>query len=1497
MTEEQHDLERPAKRIKLETGPQGSITLIGTPGYILLAKNSYEVNICDTDVYKSLLKPNCNGIVELTKIDTQAQHKSIWIRVPWLKTVTELATPIGTTKCAAHDLAKHYLSLPSSIKRGKKDSDRPLCKYEARLSVQGQRSLLDVHLLWLDTAYSFEKIDHQCHLLLSQYSRPDAHSSLHVDHTSDHSPIPWSVKEFYENVHVPPPDRQETLKLDMVQCKLYPFQDRATQWMLSREGVNVMPSGQLVKAPSDSDDLPLDFRKSTDALDRAIYVSSALNVATTSLSTVLEHYQSIKGGILAEAMGLGKTVEMIALMCSHTRNNSPLQKTNIDGLRETGATLIITPVPILEQWMQELSEHAPGLQIYHYTGMRAKTRREDLIDMLARQDVVLTTYNVIASEIHYVNEKPDRNLRDRPRRELPKSPLTQISWWRCLLDEAQMVESGVSNAAIVARLIPRVNAWAVTGTPLKQSHRDLYGLLLFLRYEPWCQSVRKWDYLVLYHRDLLRKLIGEITLRHSKELVRDELRIPPQSRRVASLPFTAIEESHYTQLHHDMQQECGFDDKGAPIDEEWDPNSSATIEKMRSWLQRLRQTCLHPEVGGRNRRALGRRGGPLRTVAQVLDVMIEQTESIVHTEQRNLFMSKVDQARLLEHARQSQVAQNAFREAYAEVLTVVADARKELEKEIIVAASKGIRNSSTNNDTEEEEEEVNAALLTARQRLRSALEIQHICIFFIGNTHYQLKADQEALLSKEESHPIETAKDQAHKEGSAVSASVEATKVLGEEGDQQEKDRENHIKSEVARLEELEAKAYEEAKSIRTELLMEVQTKAQKRIDSIHVRKSTNGFVAIPSLDYSVDDFGGIESRKVFEKLYNYCKAMNVQAEQFQDVRGKMVDMLDRTLIDKEDNIELTGDEYEDSTKLQDEMYVLMEMLRALFADRSDAISGQENLLLKQETKTFLRQAKENEGPSPELMIRLLTEREAKRIVPGRDGSLRGIMTEIRSLATSLEWQESTSGRARAELSIVNKLLDFVQKTLATQSKAITALEQEVNFFRDAMNARLEFYRALQRISDMVAPIGEEDHVGRPIDTAWLSRLRVAQEAASKKLSVALSKRRYLLHLKNESETDGTARICTICQFEFENGTLTVCGHAFCAECIQLWWSEHRNCPVCKRRLQLSDFHDITYKPQASKEETDAVEEESEGASHDSRLTKSNPIYDSIPTYTMNQIRAIDVRGSSYGSKVDILIRHVLYLRTRDPGSKCIIFSQYRDFLDVLSRSLRDNSIIHSKFDSKDGIIDFKSNPANECFLLHAKAHAAGLNLVCASHVILCEPLINTAIELQAVARVHRIGQQRPTTVWMYLIEGTVEEAIYDISVKRRLAHMDHKSRDASRAVSRATSPSPGRSERNEAFIDAANSKELQAADLSKMFAKGNTSGEMVDQEDLWGCLFGNAEEKQRAKAGVKRGLADLEAGATPGFHDTGEVGKEIGRFLRAEAAEERGQGIGVCIR
>jgi E3 ubiquitin-protein ligase SHPRH len=1236
------------------------------------------------------------------------------------------------------------VKLESLLKYNDNSPVTPLACYHATATfaptaAHPEAHTLRVSILWKNDAEAREKVKDEHWSIWNTHFPERA-----LMHPAKHEP--WDPRQFYESVHVPERKSQDpnNLSIDLLQCKLYPFQERAVRWMLERESIAVDSIGQPRALQPHPHALPMGFHETTDQYGRVCYVNHALGVASSDREEVQGRYQSIRGGILAEEMGLGKTVELIALICLHKRNGSPAySRQDLGELVESPASLIISPPTILQQWISEMKQHAPALRIYHYEGMNTEARRttgglqnEDtaaqLIRRLADNDVVVTTYNVIAKEVHYVTGVPDRNLRRKmPVYERPKSPLTQISWWRVCLDEAQKVESGVSNAAIVARRLPRINAWAVSGTPLKKDHKDLFGLLMFLQYEPWSVSQRLWDRLVMFHRPLFRALMSEIAIRHSKDFVRDDLRLPPQSRQTITVPFTAIEEQYYGQMFTQMCESVGFDGKGAPLAEDWDP--SEATESMRQWLTRLRQICLHPEVGGRNRRALGRSGGPLRTVLQVLDVMMDQNDVEVRAEQRALLMSQIRRGQLFENAKDTQQAMDIWRAAYEESCKMVDECRAEYKntREDWLKNKEANRAAGREDEEDDSEEKSGDTRLTAcQQRLRAALEVTHICIFFLGNGYFQLKSDEESVKPDSD---------------------------------------------EFKQLEKHEEDAYEEAKSIRGELLSAALKKANRWMDSVK-KDSLKGLVQLPDLSFDLE-YSGIESRKVFDKLHHFCEAMNTQADQYRKLRQKMVEFLSEGLIDADEGVELQGDEYESSTKHQDEMYAYMEILRALFADRNDAVTGQENILIKHEMKMLQRAAKEGEGPAPELMIKLLAERAQDR-VPSDLGSLRGMVSEVRQLVTQLQWQEGGgSTRAKSELGIAEGLLKHCQKLMAAQNKAVSSLEQEVGRIRDTMNNRLEYYRALQKISDTVAPF-EEENVGRPVDHLRLQDMLIEEDRKSNKLSNQLAKRRYLQHLKAESTSGSSARICIICQSDFELGTLTVCGHQFCKECIQLWYAAHKNCPVCKRHLRGNDFWDVSYKPQelAIQAESSPVAQSIPELGQPAVRSNNKSIYSDVSNNTLNEIKRIDLHGDSFGSKVDTICRHILWLREHDPGSKAIIFSQYREFLEVLGRAFKQTGIAWTRFDEKNGIEKFKSDPVVECFFLDAKAQAAGLNLVVANHVFLCEPLINTAIELQAIARVHRIGQQRATTVWMYLVAGTVEETIYEISVDRRLEHMKGKS-------------------------------------------------------------------------------------------------------------------------
>jgi SNF2 family DNA or RNA helicase len=71
-------------------------------------------------------------------------------------------------------------------------------------------------------------------------------------------------------------------------------------------------------------------------------------------------------------------------------------------------------------------------------------------------------------------------------------------------------------------------------------------------------------------------------------------------------------------------------------------------------------------------------------------------------------------------------------------------------------------------------------------------------------------------------------------------------------------------------------------------------------------------------------------------------------------------------------------------------------------------------------------------------------------------------------------------------------------------------------------------------------------------------------------------------------------------------------------------------------------------------------------------------------------------------------------------------------------------------------------------FLISLKAGGFGLNLTAADYVIIADPWWNPASEEQASARAHRIGQQRPVTVYRLVTQGSIEEKIVRLHRSKR---------------------------------------------------------------------------------------------------------------------------------
>ncbi len=82
--------------------------------------------------------------------------------------------------------------------------------------------------------------------------------------------------------------------------------------------------------------------------------------------------------------------------------------------------------------------------------------------------------------------------------------------------------------------------------------------------------------------------------------------------------------------------------------------------------------------------------------------------------------------------------------------------------------------------------------------------------------------------------------------------------------------------------------------------------------------------------------------------------------------------------------------------------------------------------------------------------------------------------------------------------------------------------------------------------------------------------------------------------------------------------------------------------------------------------------------------------------------------------------------------------------------------------------VDAFQEGEGDLFLISLKAGGTGLNLTGADYVIHLDPWWNPAVEDQATDRAHRIGQDRPVTVYRLVAEGTIEEQILELHADKR---------------------------------------------------------------------------------------------------------------------------------
>jgi hypothetical protein len=126
---------------------------------------------------------------------------------------------------------------------------------------------------------------------------------------------------------------------------------------------------------------------------------------------------------------------------------------------------------------------------------------------------------------------------------------------------------------------------------------------------------------------------------------------------------------------------------------------------------------------------------------------------------------------------------------------------------------------------------------------------------------------------------------------------------------------------------------------------------------------------------------------------------------------------------------------------------------------------------------------------------------------------------------------------------------------------------------------------------------------------------------------------------------------------------------------------------------------------------------------------------------------------------------------------KALVFSQFVGHLRLLREYLDHKGIVYQYLDGstperkRGEAVNAFQKGEGELFLISLKAGGSGLNLTAADYVLHMDPWWNPAVEDQASDRAHRIGQQRPVTVYRLVAKETIEEKIVRLhSHKRDLA-------------------------------------------------------------------------------------------------------------------------------
>lgn len=256
----------------------------------------------------------------------------------------------------------------------------------------------------------------------------------------------------------------------------------------------------------------------------------------------------IRGGLLCDEPGLGKTVQTCATMYG----NQKLK------------TLLIVPGAVIHQWVNIIKAILPNLKIYLHRGSnRAKTLEELYSENF---NVAITTFGTIY--------KRGRNF---------LTVLHSMIWDRVVIDEIHYIRNPASKTAKACHALKATHKWGLTGTPIQNGIKDLKSLYNFLELPKQFMT-----------NDGLKSVNKFLMKRRTKKMVEKynrKLKILPLFQEIHAIEFTTQEERNfYKKIKDDVTV------KYLQLMRNTNINMGNKMIEFFELLLRLRQASIHPQL-------------------------------------------------------------------------------------------------------------------------------------------------------------------------------------------------------------------------------------------------------------------------------------------------------------------------------------------------------------------------------------------------------------------------------------------------------------------------------------------------------------------------------------------------------------------------------------------------------------------------------------------------------------------------------------------------------------------------------------------------------------------------------------------------------------------------------------------------------------------------------------------------------------------------------------